>query len=79
MSMCLEGWILILNHVYVFRRVDTDNKLSKLMEQEKQLLALLAREDELSPEQKEQLLQQLEIWEQNRKMLEQEKKMQEKV
>ncbi len=79
MSMCLEGWVLILNHVYVFRRVDTDNKLSKLMEQEKQLLALLAREDELSPEQKEQLLQQLEIWEQNRKMLEQEKKMQEKV
>ena len=79
MSMCLEGLILILNFDYVFRRVDTDNKLSKLMEQEKQLLALLAREDELSPEQKEQLLQQLEIWEQNRKMLEQEKKMQEKV
>ena len=48
-------------------------KLQKLMSQEKQLLELLSRENELSAAEKEQLLNQLEIWEQHRRMLEQEK------
>ena len=51
----------------------TDVKLQKLMSQEKQLLELLSRENELSAAEKEQLLNQLEIWEQHRVMLEQEK------
>ena len=51
----------------------TDVKLQKLMSQEKQLLELLSRENELSAAEKEQLLNQLEIWEQHRRMLEQEK------
>ena len=44
--------------------------MEQLKEQEKHLLQLLARESELSTAEKEQLMKQLELWEQKRAALE---------
>jgi hypothetical protein len=56
----------------IYRRSDTESKLSQLKAQEQQLLELLARESELSASQRVQLLEQLELWEKKRMELEQE-------
>ncbi len=44
--------------------------MDQLKEQEKHLLQLLSRESELSAAEKEQLMKQLELWEQKRAALE---------
>jgi len=59
------------NYLQSERRSDSlATKMDQLKEQEKHLLQLLSRESELSAAEKEQLMKQLELWEQKRAALE---------